>query len=332
MSFRPAKMMYDLRKEGKANLDRRLVTDLGGTNMIYTVTCNPSLDYLISVKDFQLGKTNRMQSERLVPGGKGINVSMVLKHLGVESTALGFIAGFTGDELERRLNGLGLHCDFIRLSEGCSRINVKFKEYDGTEINGSGPAIAAADVKCLLKRLERLEEGDVLVLAGSIPESIPSSFYRDILAGLTGKGILTAVDATGDLLSRVLEYHPFLVKPNHHELGELFDTEIRTRDEAVPYAKKLRTMGAENVLVSMSGQGAVLAAGDGMIYQLPAPEGKLVNAVGAGDSMVAGFLAGWLDAKDYAHAFRMGVSAGSASAFSEGLASKDEIMRLYRSV
>lgn len=300
--------------------------------MIYTVTFNPSLDYIVSVEDFQLGMTNRTDSELLLPGGKGINVSTVLKNLGIENTALGFIAGFTGDEIRRKVEEIGVKADFIQIREGVSRINLKLKSIDGTEINGQGPDIGKEKVEELLSRLDGLREGDVLVLAGSIPASMPDDIYKNIMKRLTGKGIMIAVDATRDLLVNVLEYHPFLIKPNNHELGVIFDTEIRTREEVIPYARKLQEMGACNVLVSMAGEGAVLAASDGSCHMAPAPKGNLVNAVGAGDSMVAGFLAGWMEKKDYVHAFHMGIAAGSASAFSEYLAKREEIEAVYQTI
>ncbi|OUQ21951.1 1-phosphofructokinase [Lachnoclostridium sp. An14] len=299
--------------------------------MIYTVTFNPSLDYVVSLDGFALGRTNRTVEERLFPGGKGINVSLVLRELGLESTALGFTAGFVGQEIERRLEELGLHCDFIPLSSGCSRINVKLKDFDGTEINGMGPEIGTKEWERLSGRLEALGQGDVLVLAGSIPRSLPPNVYGDILGRLSGRGVLTAVDADGSLLTEALAHQPFLVKPNHHELGGIFGVEIRSREEAISYAKRLQTMGAKNVLVSMAGEGAVLADQNGERHQLPAPEGRLVNAVGAGDSMVAGFLAGWLRTGDFGCALRMGLSAGSATAFSEGLAAGDRIQAVYES-
>ena len=299
--------------------------------MIYTVTFNPSLDYVVSLDGFALGRTNRTVEERLFPGGKGINVSLVLRELGLESTALGFTAGFVGQEIERRLEELGLRCDFIPLSSGCSRINVKLKDFNGTEINGMGPEIGTKEWERLSGRLEALGQGDVLVLAGSIPRSLPPTVYGDILGRLSGRGVLTAVDADGSLLTEALAHQPFLVKPNHHELGGTFGVEIRSREEALSYAKRLQTMGAKNVLVSMAGEGAVLADQNGESHQLPAPEGRLVNAVGAGDSMVAGFLAGWLRTGDFGCALRMGLSAGSATAFSGGLAAGDRIQAVYES-
>lgn len=298
--------------------------------MIYTVTFNPSLDYIVSVNDFRPGLTNRTSSELILPGGKGINVSTVLGNLGIENTALGFIAGFTGNEIVRRLGLMGVTTDFIRIDSGDSRINLKLRSIEGTEINGRGPDINADAVRQLMEKLDATGSGDILVLAGSIPSSIPDDIYKKILDRLSGRDIHTVVDATGDLLVNVLFHHPFLVKPNNHELGEIFGVKLRTRDGIVPYAEKLRKMGARNVLVSMAGEGAVLAAENGNVYTAPAPEGTLVNGVGAGDSMVAGFLAGWMEKRDYLHAFRMGLSAGSASAFSEYLASRPEIEAVYR--
>ncbi len=298
--------------------------------MIYTVTFNPSLDYIVSVEDFKPGFTNRTSSELILPGGKGLNVSMVLGNLGIASTALGFVAGFTGEEIVRRIEDMGVRSDLIPVGGGISRINIKLKSIEGTEINGCGPQIGEENVRKLMDRLDTLERGDVLVLAGSIPGSMPDDMYRRVMQRLEGKGVTIIVDATRDLLVNVLEYHPFLVKPNHHELGEIFGVELKTREEVVPYAKKLQSMGAVNVLVSMAGEGAVLAAADGKVHAAPAPEGRLVNGVGAGDSMVAGFIAGWLDRKDYRYAFAMGLAAGSASAFSELLATREEIEAVYR--
>lgn len=300
--------------------------------MIYTVTFNPSLDYIVTVNDFRLGETNRTASEQMLPGGKGINVSTVLENLGFDNTALGFVAGFTGREIVSKVQELGFQSEFIELDEGWSRINIKMKDFDGTEINGQGPAISGAALQALLEKLDGLKEGDVLVLAGSIPASIPETIYAEIMKRLDGKGVLTVVDATNDLLMEVLPYHPFLIKPNQHELGAIFGVELDTQESVVPYARKMQEQGALNVLVSMGGKGAVLLDADGEVHMLPVPEGTLVNAVGAGDSMVAGFLAGWLEKKDYEHAFRMGVSAGSASAFSERLATRAEVETLYRSI
>lgn len=300
--------------------------------MVYTVTFNPSLDYIVSVEDFRLGMTNRTSSELILPGGKGLNVSMVLGNLGIENTALGFVAGFTGEEIVRRIEEMGVKSDLIPVENGISRINLKLKSIDGTEINGCGPEISEENVERLMTKLDVLKSEDVLVLAGSIPSSMPDDIYKKIMERLNGRGVMIVVDATKDLLVNVLEYHPFLVKPNNHELGEIFHTELKTRKEVIPYAKKMQEMGAANVLVSMAGEGAVLAAADGTVQDIPAPKGKLINGVGAGDSMVAGFLAGWMEKKDYRHAFYMGVSAGSASAFSEMLATGKEIETVYKQV
>lgn len=301
-------------------------------HMIYTVTFNPCLDYIVGVEDFQLGMTNRTCSEQMFAGGKGINVSIVLKNLGIESTALGFIAGFTGEEIRRKVEKMGITSEFIQLENGFSRINIKLKSIDGTEINGTGPSIGREELERLLKKLDTLKKGDVLILAGSIPASLPDSIYSDIMERLEEKEVMIVVDATKDLLVNVLKYHPFLIKPNNHELGDIFGVEIRERDQVAPYAKKLQEMGARNVLVSMAGKGAVLLAEDGSVYESPAPKGKLINAVGAGDSMVAGFTAGYMQKGSYEHAFKMGVSTGSASAFSENFATKEEVEAIYKTL
>ena len=300
--------------------------------MVYTVTFNPSLDYIVTVDDFKLGLTNRTTSELMLPGGKGINVSIVLSNLGIENTAIYFSAGFIGDEITRKVKECGIKSEEIKVSNGCSRVNLKLKSIDGTEINGAGPDISKEAIESFYHKLEMLQEGDTLVLAGSIPQTMPETIYSDIMARLSGKGIRIVVDATRDLLVNVLEYKPFLVKPNNHELGEIFGVELNTREEVVPYAKKMIEMGAENVIVSMAGQGAVFVSANGDAYLREAPEGKLVNGVGAGDSMVAGFIAGYLKNKDLLHAFKMGLSAGSASAFSEYLATQEEVEAVYRTV
>lgn len=300
--------------------------------MIYTLTFNPALDYMVNVPNFQLGKTNRSCGEYMLPGGKGINVSIVLSNLGLETTALGFIAGFTGREINHRLENLGCHTEFVTLPEGESRINVKLQNVEGTEINGKGPHMDAGNLDRLYDKLDKLKPEDVLVLAGSIPGSLPDTVYRDIMAWLAPKGIRIVVDATRGLLMGTLEHRPFLIKPNNHEVGEIFGVQLATREEAVPYAGRLREMGARNVLISMAGEGAVLAAEDGKIYECPAPKGQLVNGVGAGDSMVAGFLAGYLQTGSYEQAFYMSVAAGSASAFSSQLATGEQIQAVLRSV
>lgn len=305
--------------------------------MIYTVTFNPSLDYIVEVNNMTLGATNRTSFEQMLPGGKGLNVSFVLKNLGFDTTALGFLAGFVGEEIENRVAKTGVTCEFIKLSEGCSRINMKVRNVDGTEVNGMGPVIPAEKVQQMLERLDTLTKDDILVLAGSIPSSVPATVYSDIMKRLTKQsekkgvqGPLIVVDATKDLLMNVLPYRPFLIKPNHHELGELFGVTITSHEEVVPYAKKLQEQGARNVLVSMGGLGAVLVDEQGGVHKSSAPEGVVVNSVGAGDSMVAGFLAGWLEKQNYEYAFRLGLATGSASAFSENLATSEEVAMVYQ--
>ena len=300
--------------------------------MVYTVTFNPSLDYIVTVDDFKLGLTNRTTSELMLPGGKGVNVSIVLSNLGIENTAIYYSAGFVGDEITRCIRESGINAQEIRIDKGCSRINLKLKSIDGTEINGMGPDISEEDVSELYTRLDKLSEGDTLVLAGSIPSTMPETIYSDIMESLQGRGVRIVVDATKDLLMNVLKYKPFLIKPNNHELGEIFGVELKTRESVVPYAKKLLEEGAENVVISMAGEGAVFVNGNGEVYMREAPKGKLVNGVGAGDSMVAGFIAGYLTEGDLLHAFKMGLSSGSASAFSENLATREEIMKVYSTV
>lgn len=303
-----------------------------GYKVIYTVTFNPSLDYIVSVKDFRPGMTNRASSELMLAGGKGINVSIVLGNLGIKSTALGFIAGFTGDEIVRRLHNGGINSEFIKINDGISRINIKLKSIDGTEINGQGPHIDSSHIEQLMNRLRRLESGDVLVLAGSIPAGISDNIYKDIMDMLKDKGVQIVVDATSRLLTNVLEYNPFFIKPNQHELGDIFNVTLNTQEEVIPYALELKKMGAVNVCVSMGGKGAILVADDGNVYKAKAPDGILKNSVGAGDSLVAGFLSGWIEKKDYEYAFRKGVATGSASAFSERLATNGEVNDLIGKV
>lgn len=296
--------------------------------MIYTVTFNPSLDYIVTVDNFTTGRVNRTTTEFMYPGGKGINVSIVLKNLGYDNIALGFEAGFTGEEIIRRISDMGIIHDFIHVDSGLSRINVKIRSDNESEINGQGPAIEADHINKLYQRFDKLKNGDILVLAGSIPTVMPDSMYMDIMKYLKGRNIKIVVDATKDLLVNVLEYRPFLIKPNNHELGEIFGVELKTRDEVVEYAKRLQKMGAVNVLVSMAGEGAVLVAEDESIFKTPAPKGVVKNSVGAGDSMVAGFIAGYLNSGNYVEAFKMGVCTGSASAFSDKLATKAEVEAL----
>ncbi len=298
--------------------------------MVYTVTMNPSLDYIVSVDGFLAGSVNRTCAEHIFAGGKGINVSMVLKNLGYESIALGFLAGFTGEKIAELLKQDGIRQDFIMLPEGFSRINVKIRSDEESEINGKGPVPDGASAEKLYRKLDQLKAGDFLVLAGSIPAGMQPSAYTDIMHRLKGRGLHIVVDASGSLLRDVLPCHPFLVKPNHEELGELFGARISTRREAAGYAQELRKQGADNVLVSMAGMGAVLAAEDGCIYESEAPKGHLRNSVGAGDSMVAGFIAGFLESGDYRTAFRLGLCTGSASAFSEHLAAREDVLSLFR--
>ena len=298
--------------------------------MIYTVTFNPSLDYIVSVDHFKTGQINRTTKEIMYPGGKGINVSLVLKNLGVESTALGFMAGFTGGEIERLLSEQGVSSDFIAVKEGISRINVKMRSDDETEINGMGPAIGEKEIAELYDKLDQMEDGDTLVLAGSIPTVMPETMYMDIMKRLSDKKLDIVVDATKDLLVNVLEYHPFLIKPNNHELGEIFNVTLKTQDDVIPYAKKMQERGARNVLISMAGEGAVLVTETGEEYRSAPPKGELKNSVGAGDSMVAGFIAGFKKNGSYEDAFYNGLCTGSASAFSEALATKEEVAALFK--
>ena len=300
--------------------------------MIYTMTFNPALDYIIHVPGYREGTVNRTAAEKIMAGGKGVNVSVVLQNLGVPNTALGFIAGFTGGEIERVLKQLGCHTDFIRLPDGNSRINVKLKADRETEINGQGPSIPASAMAVLYQKLEMLKDGDCLILAGSIPSGLSDSVYCEIMERLSGRNLNIIIDAEKELLKNVLPYHPFLVKPNHHELGALFGKTLSGMEEIAEHACLVQEMGARNVLVSMAGEGGVLVTEEKKAFFSPAPQGKLVNSTGAGDSMVAGFLAGYLDGKNYEKAFRMGLCAGSASAFSENLATGDEVAALYETM
>ena len=297
--------------------------------MIYTVTLNPSLDYIAECKDFTLGATNRTSSEIIYPGGKGINVSIVLSNLGDRTTALGFLAGFTGEHIDSLIKDMGISSRMIRLDEGMSRINLKLKSKEETELNGMGPNINIIDIARLYQKLESITEDDILVLAGSIPPSVSEGLYSDIMERLKEKKIKIVVDATKDLLMNVLDKKPFLIKPNIHELGELFNVKLDSADEALPYALKLKEMGAVNVIISMGKDGAMMADEYGNSYTMNSPEGKLVNSVGAGDSLVAGFLHKYLETGNYEEAFRYGVCTGSASAFSSALATKEEVEKLY---
>lgn len=293
--------------------------------MIFTVTFNPSLDYIVRVDEMRLGTINRTTYEQLLPGGKGINVSIVLGNLGHPSRALGFSAGVTGVALEKLLTDAGVDADLVHVEEGFTRINAKVKAQEETELNGQGPHITAADVDELFSKLDVLGQDDTLVISGSVPNTLPSDMYEQVMERLAGHGVRIVVDAERDLLTRVLPYRPFLVKPNNHELGDIFGVTLKTRDEVVPYARRMQEMGSQNVLVSMAGEGGVLVAANGQVYQSPAARGTVVNSVGAGDSCVAGFLAGLMETGSYQTAFQMGLAAGSASAFSDHLATRPEV-------
>ena len=296
--------------------------------MICTVTFNPSLDYIVRVDDMRLGAINRTTYEQVLPGGKGVNVSIVLGNLGHASRALGFVAGFTGDELVRLCAEAGVDCDFIRVERGMTRVNVKVKSAEETELNGMGPQMGEEDVEVLLARTDALGAGDTLVVSGSVPACLPHDMYERVMERVAPRGVRVVVDAERDLLMRTLPLGPFLVKPNNHELGDIFGVELRTRDEVVPYARRLQEMGAANVLVSMAGEGGVLVAETGEVFQSPAAKGTVVNSVGAGDSSVAGFLAGLAETGSYEAAFRMALATGSASAFSDHLATRAEVEAL----
>ncbi len=300
--------------------------------MIYTITFNPALDYIVKMDEFNLGHVNRSNNEFVYAGGKGINVSIVLNNLEVKSKALGFIAGFTGDEIERRVRDFGCDTDFIKLKEGMSRINVKIKADVESEINGGGPDISAEALEELYGKLDTLKAGDILVLAGSIPKTMPTDVYERIMERLQEKGVKFIVDTTGESLLKVLKYNPFLIKPNHHELGELFGVKLNNKEEVIEYAKKLKDMGAQNVIISMAGDGAVLIDSNGGVTTSNVPKGIVKNSVGAGDSMVAGFIAGYLNSEKIEDGFKLGVATGSASAFSEGLATKDYVYKLLQQV
>ena len=298
--------------------------------MIYTITFNPAIDYIAGVQDLKINEINRTESEKVLAGGKGINVSIVLKNLGIDSIALGFIAGFTGEEIKNQVEKFKVKTDFVKIEKGFSRINVKLQSIGETAINGEGPKVPEERMEDLFQKISKLQEGDMLVLAGSISRNIPDDIYEKICENLQEKNIKIIVDATGTLLKNVLKFHPFLIKPNKYELEEIFETKIKTNEEIICYAKRLQDMGAQNVLISMDSEGAIMITKDGNNFISKAPEGTLVNSVGAGDSMVAGFLAGFIKYDDYEVAFKMGLAAGSASAYSENLATKDEVMNLFK--
>lgn len=300
--------------------------------MIYTVTFNPAVDYVVHTDEMKTGMTNRSTKEEVYFGGKGINVSVILNELGVKSRALGFVAGFTGDAVEKGIADQGIETDFIHLKSGLTRINVKIKADDETELNCSGPDIDEESVNILFEKLDKLEKGDILILAGSIPKSLPADIYARILEKMSAKGVSAAVDATGKLLLNVLEYKPFVVKPNNFELGDMFGVELHGKDEVIEYAKKLRSMGAVNVLVSMAGDGAVLVDENDQVHVCGVCSGTVKNSVGAGDSMLAGFIAGYSEKHDYGCALKLGTAAGGATAFSDGLASGSYIRELFETL
>ena len=300
--------------------------------MIYTVTLNPSIDYILFLDSLKTGITNRTQSEEFYLGGKGINVSCVLAELGMKSTALGFVAGFTGEAIEKGLKNPKITTDFITLKEGISRINIKIKAEEETEINCQGPHIDDDELSALYDKIDNVRDGDILVIAGNVPNTMPDNIYEKILQRLSDKNVKFVVDATKKLLINSLKYKPFLIKPNRQEISEIFDIEVRTEEEVVKYAKRLQEMGAINVLVSLGGDGALLVSETGQVYKEGIIEGKTINTVGSGDSMVAGFIAGYCEKSDYAYALRLGSACGNATAFSSGLASAekiDEIMKQF---
>ena len=297
--------------------------------MVYTITLNPALDYVMKVGKLRYDDINRSKSEEIYYGGKGINVSVILTRLGVHNKALGFVAGFTGRKLEQMLVDEGIDCDFNRLSNGQTRINVKIKADTELDVNASGPDISEEDIKDLMDKLDDIGENDYLVLAGSIPSTLPDDIYERILSRLQSRGVNFIVDATGDLLKKALPYKPFLVKPNHHELGDLFGVETKTEEDIVKYARKVQEMGARNVLVSRAKDGATLIDENAKVTTFANVDGELVNSVGCGDSMVAGFVAGYINKKDYSYALKLGAACGNATAFSEELATADEIKKVF---
>lgn len=298
--------------------------------MIYTVTFNPAIDYIISVNDIKMGNVNRSQGEYILYGGKGINVSIVLNNLGIKSKALGFVAGFTGLEIEGGLKRLGVDTDFVHVENGMSRINVKIKSDSETEVNGQGPEISKDNIEELLDKLSDIKDGDYLVLAGSIPKSVPNDIYEKIMERFYERDIRIIVDATKELLLNILKYKPFLIKPNNYELGEIFGVECKSEEDIIMYGIKLQEMGARNVLISRAGDGAILLTETKETYITSPPKGTVVNSVGAGDSMIAGFIADYITNKDYESALKYATATGSATAFSEGLAEKNKVEELLK--
>ena len=297
--------------------------------MVYTVTLNPALDYVMKLKALRTDDINRTDGEEIYYGGKGINVSVILTQLGIPNTALGFLGGFTGKKLEEMLKNDNISCDFNHLKNGNTRINVKIKADKEIDLNACGPEITKEDMQSFLRKLDGIKSGDYLILAGSIPNTLPDDIYEQILERVGDRNINCVVDATGDLLKNVLKYKPFLIKPNHHELGDLFSVQIKSDDDIVKYSKKLQEMGAKNVLVSMAKDGAMLTDENGCVHKIGNAKGKLINSVGCGDSMVAGFTAGYIKTADYSYALRLGSACGNATAFSEKLATREEIERVF---
>ena len=300
--------------------------------MIYTITFNPALDYISQVNNFEVGKINRTQTEKILPGGKGLNVSTVLKNLGIESTALGFIAGFTGEELKKDIEQRGIKTDFIKVEKGLTRINVKISSKEETALNGNGPEVTEENIEQLLKKIDNIKSEDTVILAGNVTKCINNNIYEIICKKLEQNKVRFIVDATKELLMNVLKYKPFLIKPNKEELEETFKEKIETKEEIIEHAKKLQEIGAQNVLISLGGEGAILVTAENKEYFLNAPKGKVINTVGAGDSMVAGFVAGYERSGDYEYAFKVGIATGSASAFSMNLATAEEVANLLKEI
>ena len=298
--------------------------------MIYTITFNPALDYLLQVEKFENGKINRTKEEKILPGGKGVNVSIMLNNLGIKSTALGFIGGFTGEELKRLIENQGVETDFIKLKKGRTRINVKINSEEETALNANGPEISESEINGLIEKIQEIKKEDIVILSGNVPKGVNNNIYEIICVNLERNGVKYIVDSTKELLLNVLKYRPFLIKPNKEELEETFKVKIQTKEEFIEYAKKLQIMGAQNVLISLGGDGAILVTENQDVYILKPPKGKVINTVGAGDSMVAGFVAGYEKTRDYEYAFKMGLATGSASAFSKELATKEEVEMLLK--
>ena len=308
--------------------------------MIYTITFNPALDYTVQVKEFEIGKINRTKTENMLAGGKGLNVSIILKRLGIENTALSFISGFTGKELERIVNEYDIKTDFIEVTNGYTRINVKISSLEKdsenqeseTAINGNGPEIEQTDIEKLLEKIKNINSDDIVILSGNVPKCINENIYEIICKELNENNIQFIVDASQKLLINCLKYKPFFIKPNKEELEETFNVKIETKEEIIIYAKKLQEKGAQNVLISLGGDGAILLTEENEVYYSNTPKGQVINTVGAGDSMVAGFVAGYLKHKDYREALRLGIASGSATAFSAGLAMNEEINELLKQI